>query len=105
MADIIDLLWLILISIVTFMLYRIHKDKRVFENFENSSDISSNVIKIYYENFGSSTLSHGIHIPLEFSNVNTQITGQIRVIFSFAYLTVPNRGETERVKINTTVSI
>jgi hypothetical protein len=57
MADIIDLLWLILISIVTFMLYRIHKDKRVFENFENSSDISANVIKIYYDTLKRSPTS------------------------------------------------
>lgn len=57
MGNIIDLLWLILISIITFMLYRIHKDNYLFENFENSSDISSNVIKIYYDNLKRSPTS------------------------------------------------
>jgi hypothetical protein len=57
MRDIIDFLWLILISIVAFMLYRIYRDKKGFENFENSSDISSKVIKIYYDTLKRSPTS------------------------------------------------
>lgn len=57
MGDLIDLLWIILILLVTFFIYRIYRDKSYFENFENSSDISSNVIKIYYENLKRSPTS------------------------------------------------
>ena len=57
MGNIIDALWLILIMLVAFILFRIYNDKRFFENFENSGDISSNVIKIYYENLKRSPTS------------------------------------------------
>ena len=57
MSNLIDLLWIILIILVAFLLFRIYKDKKYFENFENSSDISSNVIKIYYENLKRSPTS------------------------------------------------
>jgi len=57
MGNLIDLLWIILILLVAFILFRIYKDKEYFENFENSSDISSNVIKIYYENLKRSPTS------------------------------------------------
>ena len=57
MGNLIDLLWIVLIVLVAFILFRTYKDKKYFENFENSSDISSNIIKIYYENLKRSPTS------------------------------------------------
>lgn len=47
MDNIIDVLWIILILLVAFIIFHINNNK---EHFENSSDVSSNIIKIYYEN-------------------------------------------------------
>lgn len=50
MDNIIDVLWIILILLVSFIIYRVYINKDKYEKFENSSDVSSNIIKIYYEN-------------------------------------------------------
>ncbi len=45
-----SILWIILVIGIAYLLWRIHCDKNMFENFENSSDVSENIIKIYYDN-------------------------------------------------------
>lgn len=43
-------LWIALAFGVSYLLWRMQVDKSRFEHFESSSDISENIIKIYYDN-------------------------------------------------------
>jgi hypothetical protein len=44
-----SVLWLILVIGIAYLLWRMQHDKHIFESFENSNDVSDNIIKLYYD--------------------------------------------------------
>jgi hypothetical protein len=44
------ILWIILTIGVAYLLWHVHHDRAIFENFENRNDVASKIIKIYYDN-------------------------------------------------------